>query len=165
MMGETAIYAGTFDPITLGHIDIMKRALKIFDKLIIALPNVSEKSTLFDLNTRVQMIRESTIEFEENISVVTFGGYLVDFARSKEIKFLIRGVRDEVDFKYEYEMANVNKKLNNSIDTVCFFASESDANISSTKVKQLAQAGQDLSAIVPECVKNFLYRKDVLCEC
>lgn len=154
-MGGIAIYAGTFDPITLGHIDIIKRALKIFDRLVIALPNVSEKSTLFDLKSRVQMIRESVGEFGKNISVETFDGYLVDFARSKSIKFLIRGMRNEVDFQYEYEMASINKNLNSDIDTICFFANESDAHISSTKVKQMAKDGQDLSAVVPACVKNF----------
>lgn len=154
-MGGIAIYAGTFDPITLGHIDIIKRALKIFDRLVIALPNVSEKSTLFDLKSRVQMIRESVSEFGKNISVETFDGYLVDFARSKSIKFLIRGMRNEVDFQYEYEMASINKNLNSDIDTICFFANESDAHISSTKVKQMAKDGQDLSAVVPECVKIF----------
>lgn len=163
-MRDIAIYAGTFDPITLGHIDIIKRALKIFDRLVIALPNVSEKSTFFDLISRIQMIRKSAIEFEKNISVETFDGYLVDFARSKNIKFLIRGMRDEVDFHYEYEMANANQHLNSDIDTICFFASMSDANISSTKVKQMAKDGQDLSAVVPECVKKFFDRKDVLCE-
>lgn len=153
---KTAIYPGSFDPITMGHIDIIKRALKLFDKVIIAVGEHPEKKCLFDTNKRIEMIKEATKDL--NIEVESFSGLVIDFAKEKNATVLIRGLRAVSDFDYEFQFALMNRKLDENIETVFIMTRGMYCYLSSSIVKEVASLGGKLDDLVPENVKKELKR-------
>ncbi len=160
-MKKIAIYPGTFDPITFGHIDIIKRALEIFDHLIIAAAKDNYKNPLFTLDERVKLIEEETafLNSEKQISVEQFEGLLVDFARKKNAKVIVRGLRAVSDFEYEFQMFGMNSKLDSSIQTIFLPASETNHFIASRLVKEVARLGGDVTKFVSKNVSQKLDQK------
>lgn len=154
----TAIYPGTFDPITLGHLDILKRASTLFDKVIIAVAINSEKSPMFSKDTRIKMIKEVTANFE-NVEVDSFSGLLVDYAKLKNASVIIRGIRALSDYEYEFNMALMNRSLNESITTTFLVAHQNYTHLSSSLVREVAGLGGDVSNLVPQFVVDELKRK------
>lgn len=146
---KTAIYPGSFDPVTLGHLDIIKRASGLFDKLIIGILVNPNKIPLFSLKERISMLREVTREIP-NIEITSFEGLLVDYCRMNQIDGIIRGVRGAMDFDYELPMAQINQSLFPKTQTVFLAASPEYSYISSSGVKELASFGGDYTGMVPE---------------
>jgi len=158
-MGDrTAVYPGSFDPITYGHLDILYRGLKIFDKIIIAVAKNIEKNPLFTVEERMEMIRE-TLKGSENVIVDSFDGLLVDYLRKMNAKFVIRGLRAMSDFDYEFQMASVNRTLNPDIDTIFMMTSRDFFFISSRTVKEVASYGGSVKEFVPPNVEKRLKEK------
>ena len=153
-----AIYAGTFDPITKGHQDIIKRALRVVDHLVVGVALDTGKSPLFDLEMRSKLVSEevSLMGLADRITVAPFQGLLVNFAREHDAKVLIRGLRAVSDYEYEFQMANINNKLSPEVETVFLTASESTHFISSRFVKQIAKLGGNVDSFVSENVKKHL---------
>ena len=156
MPHRTAVYPGTFDPITLGHIDIIKRAVKIVDKLIIAVAVDTAKTPIFSLEERVRMVKDDIKEFDEKIEVVGFEGLLVNFAKENKAGVIIRGLRAVSDFEYEFQMSGMNSKMNPDIQTVFLPASESTHFIASRFVKEIVRLGGDVDELVSGNVKSKL---------
>ncbi|MUH73494.1 pantetheine-phosphate adenylyltransferase [Psychrosphaera haliotis] len=154
----TAIYPGTFDPITNGHIDLIRRSAKLFDKVIISIAMSSRKQPLFTLEERVELVKSSVSDLT-NIEVEGFEGLLADYAQQKNATVLIRGVRAVADFEYEYQLATVNRKLNAELESVLLTPSSETSHISSTIVRDVAAHYGDVSAFVPDVVKQALINK------
>ncbi len=152
---RTAIYPGTFDPITNGHVDLVGRALSMFDYLIIAVGHNPEKRTLFDVDERLAMARESLSEFQ-NVGVETFTGLLAEFAARKKATAIVRGLRVVSDFEFEFQMALMNRRLAPGIETVYLMPNEKYTYLSSTIIKDVARFGGDISRFVPEPVVRVL---------
>jgi pantetheine-phosphate adenylyltransferase len=152
---KTAIYPGTFDPLTFGHMDIIARASQLFDHLIIAVAQSSSKNPLFSLEKRMAIIRQ-TYAGSKNIEVVELDGLLAKFAMTKKAQFIVRGLRSSSDFDYEFQLAGMNHRLNKEIETIFLRTSEHYAFISSTLVREIAKLGGDVSEFVPEAVLNAL---------
>jgi pantetheine-phosphate adenylyltransferase len=150
-----AIYPGSFDPITNGHLDIIKRSLKIFQHLIIAVAINPYKKPLFSLDERVKMIKDVTKGFK-NITVDKFDGLLVDYAKKVKCNIIIRGLRVISDFEYEFQMALTNKKLNNNIEIIYMMPSEEYIYLSSSMIKEIYMLGRDVSEFVPKVVIQYL---------
>jgi len=150
-----AIYPGSFDPITNGHLDIIKRSLKIFQHLIIAVAINPYKKPLFSLDERVEMIKDVTKGFK-NITVDKFDGLLVDYAKKVKCNIIIRGLRVISDFEYEFQMALTNKKLNNNIEIIYMMPSEEYIYLSSSMIKEIYMLGRDVSEFVPKVVIQYL---------
>ncbi len=157
-MKITAIYPGTFDPITNGHIDIIHRSLKLFNHIIIAIGSNPKKAPLFSISERMWMIKESFKDLSR-ISVKTFDGLLVDFARSHQAKVIIRGLRAISDFEYEFQMALMNRKLDNEIETVFLMPSEEYSYLTSSLIKEVSSLGGDITSFVPAHVYEMLKKK------
>lgn len=155
---RTAIYAGTFDPITLGHMDLIARAAKIFDKLILAVSAYSRKQTLFSLQERVAMARQITRKFK-NVEVDSFGGLLVDYAKERKVRVLIRGIRAFSDFEFEFQMALTNRKLAPEIETLFLMPNEDYSYLSSSTVREVAMLGGDTRDFVLPVVEKALEAK------
>ena len=156
---KTGIYPGTFDPITVGHIDIIKRALHVVDRLVIGVALDSGKSPIFDLEVRAELVREdmrSLGDEARRIEVKPFSGLLVKFAQENDATLLIRGLRAVSDFEYEFQMACMNSRLNPNMETVFLTASEDTHFISSRFVKQIARLGGDVSSFVSPNVAKHL---------
>lgn len=153
-----AIYPGSFDPVTLGHLDIIKRASKIVDELIVSVLNNNLKSPLFSVEKRVKMLEE-VVKDIPNVKVMSFEGLLVDFAKSVDAQIIVRGLRAVTDFEYELQMSQTNMVLNNNIDTIFFTTSLDYAYLSSSTVKEAAYFGADISRFVPEPVIKQVYDK------
>lgn len=155
-MEKIAIYAGRLDPITNGHIDVIRKALLFVDKIIIAVPEKSVKEAFFSIEDRVKLIKESTKG--TNVEVIIFSGLIADFARKKKCNLLIRGVRGSSDVDYEMQMAYRNAKMNPKLTTIFIAASEDYCHISSTLVKDIAASGyrESLADMVPKCVEKVL---------
>jgi pantetheine-phosphate adenylyltransferase len=155
---HVAVYPGTFDPITMGHVDIIKRAVKIVDKLIIAVAVDTAKTPIFSLQDRVKMVKEdiSGIKGGAEIEVVGFEGLLVNFAAEQKASIIIRGLRAVSDFEYEFQMSGMNTKMNPDIQTVFLPASESTHFIASRFVKEIVRLGGDVDGMVSESVKKKL---------
>lgn len=153
-----AVYTGSFDPITNGHLDIIKRGAKLFDKLVIGVLNNSEKTPLFSAEERVNIIREVTADLE-NIEVCSFNGLAVDFAVENNAQVFLRGLRAITDFEYELQMAQTNRVLNKTIDTLFLTTSLEYAYLSSTIVKEVASYGGDISNFVPDSVAEKIKKK------
>lgn len=147
----TALYPGTFDPVTLGHLDVFHRATRLFDKVVIAVARNEEKAPAFDAALRVKLIREN-LAGSPNAEVKAFDGLLVDFAREIGAVALIRGLRAISDFEYELQMAQMNRNLDESIETIFLMPNEAYTFISSHLIKQVAEFGGDISKFVPENV-------------
>lgn len=152
---EQAIFPGTFDPITLGHLDIVRRGLSIFDRIVIAVAEQREKRVLFTVEERVAMIRESTEDLG-GVEVRSFEGMLVDFARSIGTRTVIRGLRVISDFEYEFQMALMNRRLDEGIDTVFLMPSERFIYLNATVVKEIARVGGPIEGFVPAGVARRL---------
>jgi pantetheine-phosphate adenylyltransferase len=161
-MTRLAIYPGTFDPITNGHLDIVDRAADLFDHVTIALAVNSQKSPLFTENERLELIRQSLLERlpnRTNIQVESFQGLLVEYAASKDAVAIVRGLRVLSDFEYEFQMALVNRKLAEKISTVFLMPHEQYTYLNSTIVRELARHGSVIESFVPDCVKKALELK------
>lgn len=153
-----AIYPGSFDPVTLGHLDIIKRSSKIVDELIVAVLNNNSKSPLFSVEERVRMLKES-VEGLENVKIMSFEGLSVDFAHQMDAQILVRGLRAVTDFEYELSMSQTNRKLNSEIDTIFFNTSIEYAYLSSSSVREIAAFGGDISDFVPAFLVDRIYDK------
>lgn len=153
-----AIYPGSFDPVTLGHLDIIKRASKIFDELIVGVLNNNSKSPLFSVEKRVKMLND-VVKDLPNVKVMSFEGLLVDFARKVDAQIIVRGLRAVTDFEYELQMSQTNTVLNENVDTIFFTTSSEYAYLSSSTVREAAYFGADISKFVPESVVQQVYDK------
>lgn len=153
---RTGIYAGTFDPITIGHADIAHRAMHLFDRFILAVAGDSKKSTLFSMEERMDLIRRTV---DPRIEVVSFDGLLIHFAEKFEQPTLVRGLRALADFEYEFQMALVNKKQNPMVETLFLVTRLENSFISSSIVKELGRLGGKLEGIAPEVVITALQEK------
>jgi pantetheine-phosphate adenylyltransferase len=151
----SGIYAGTFDPITLGHVDLMHRARKLFDRLTLAVAGSTPKTTLFTIEERVAMARE-VCACDPSVEVVSFEGLLVDFARKRGIRVLVRGLRAFSDFEYEFQMALTNRKLAPEIETIFLMPNESYSYVSSSIIRQVAAFGGRTGDFVPPEVQPYL---------
>lgn len=153
-----AVYPGSFDPVTYGHLDIIERAAKVVDEVIVAILKNNSKNPLFTLEERVRMLEDTTKEFP-NVKIQTFDGLTVDFARSVGAKVMIRGLRAVSDFESEMQIAQTNHSLDPDIDTMFFTTSLEYAFLSSTIVREVASYGSDVSNMVPEAVEKMLRKK------
>lgn len=154
----TAIYPGSFDPITNGHLDIVKRASSIFDKVIIGVYDIPQKSLLFSVGERVEMARQAAADFK-NVDVVSYSGITVEFARKAGAQVLVRGLRASSDFEREFEMALMNKKLASDVELVCFMANLRYQFLSSSLLKEIIQLGGNLDDMMPPHVSAALKKK------
>lgn len=154
----TAIYPGTFDPITLGHYDIIKRAAKKFDKLVVSVVMNIEKTPMFDIDERVELIK-ATVADLPNVEVSSSIELLADFVKNYENPIVIKGLRNHVDYEYETTMAVFNKRLNSDLETFFITADQQYTYVSSTAVRQLAMYGADLTDYVPKPVAEAVARK------
>jgi len=154
-MKKIAIYPGSFDPITNGHVDLIKRASKIFDEVIIAITQNANKSSFLSIEQRVGSVK-SSIKSLSNTRVLSFNSLLVDFARDHDAQIIIRGLRAVSDFEYEFQLSGMNKRLNSEIETLFMTPSEEFANISSSLVREILSLGGDISPFVPYQVKAIL---------
>lgn len=151
---KTAVYPGTFDPITLGHLDIIKRSALLFDHLIVAVADNAKKNTLFSKKDRVEMIKKEIVDNGiANVSVQELSGLLVHFTEKKRANAIVRGLRAVADFEYEFQMSFVNKKMAPSIETIFFPATENVHYISSSFVKEVARLQGDVKNLVSPQVK------------
>ena len=157
---KVAIYPGTFDPITNGHLDIIKRSLKFVDKLIIAVSENKNKKTLFKISERIKMIKD-VIQDEDltNVDIESFNELLMSFANKKKASVIIRGLRAISDFEYEFQMTGMNYKLNPDIETVFLMSSDKYQLISSKLIKEINNLKGDISDFVPKEVQNQLKNK------
>ncbi len=156
---STAIYPGSFDPLTMGHLSIIKGALVVVDKLIVAVLNNPNKKSLFSVEERIDLIREAVGSDRDRIEVDSFGGLLVEYCKSKDVKVVVRGLRAVADFEYELQMANMNRHLYEDMETVFLMANDAYFYVSSNIVKEAASLGGDVSALVPPNVSLRLKDK------
>lgn len=157
-MKRIAIYPGSFDPITYGHIDLIDRAVGLFDELIVAIAHNIRKVSLFSIQERLDMIRELTAD-RKNVSIDSFDGLLVDYVRRRKAACVVRGLRAFSDFEFEFQMALTNRKLNDEFETIFLMTHENYSFISSSLVKELIEFGGDISAFVPNAVERRLKEK------
>jgi pantetheine-phosphate adenylyltransferase len=152
---KKAIYPGTFDPVTFGHIDLIKRALTIFDHLIIAVAVSSQKKTLFSKEERIQMLKKATRNLK-GVTIDNFDELIIDYARKKKVKVILRGLRAFSDFEYEFQMVLTNRKLSPELETVFMMPKEDYSYFSSKLIKEIAALGGNLNGFVPDFVAKEL---------
>lgn len=157
-MRKIAIYPGTFDPITNGHVDLVERGLRIFDEIIIAIATAQKKQPLFTIRERLNLI-ESAVKDFKNVRVESFDGLLVEYVKSRNGIAVIRGLRAVSDFEYELQMALMNRRLDLKIETVFMMPSEEYSFLTSTMVKEVASFGGSVKGLVPEIVEKALRSK------
>lgn len=157
-MGKMVIYPGSFDPITNGHLSLLRRALTIFDSITIAIASNPIKKSLFTLEERIAMIRES-IKDGDNVLIDSFSGLLVDYVASQKTNIILRGMRALSDFEYEFQMSLMNRKLNKNIQTIFMMTDYKWLYTSSTIIKEAASLGGDIKGLVPEIVCQKLKEK------
>ncbi len=158
-MPKIAIYPGTFDPITNGHLDVIERACKLFDGLIIAVAKSTNKNPLFSLEERVEMVKRAVEESKDiatRVCILSFENLIADFAREHNAKILVRGLRAVSDFEYELQMGYANASLNKELETIYLMPSLQNAFISSTVVRSILLHGGRIAHLVPLSVKNFI---------
>ena len=156
---KAAIYPGSFDPVTYGHLDIIRRASEIFDELTVSVLNNKTKTPLFSVEERVRMLEEATRDLP-NVTIDSFSGLLIDYAARKDIHVAIRGLRAITDFEYELQIAQTNRKFSDGkLDTVFLTTSLEYAYLSSSTVKEIASFNGDISECVPDFVGRMLYEK------
>jgi pantetheine-phosphate adenylyltransferase len=148
---KIAICPGSFDPATLGHMDIIERSRKVFDKVIVAVMVNPEKNTMFTVEERIELLKKCTKDMD-NVEVVGFDGLLAEYARQRGVTAIVKGLRALSDFEYEFQQALTNKKLNPNLETLFLTTSAENMFLSSSIVKQIASFGGDISNFVPECV-------------
>lgn len=156
-----AIYSGTFDPITNGHMDILKRGLKVYDEIIIAVATSSSKRPMFNINSRVKLIQEAIKELD-GLTVESFDTLIVEFAKKKNVYNIIRGLRTNTDFEYELQMSYANSSLDKNIDTVFLMPTLKNAFVSSSVVRELIRFNGDYSHLVPTNIQNQI-KEEVKC--
>jgi len=157
-MSKIAIYPGTFDPITNGHLDLVLRAEAIFDEVIIAVSDNPSKNPLFTVEERVELVGKATAHIP-NVSIERFNDLLVNFVRRKEAKFIIRGLRAVSDFEYEFQLASANRRLDANVETIFLTPAESNYFISSSLVREISHYQGDISSFVPAVVEQALLEK------
>ncbi len=157
-MTKRAIYPGSFDPLTNGHIDLIKRATRIFDEVIVAVGESGRKKALFSLEERFSMLKEATKNFKK-VKVEVFEGLVVSYARKKKINVIVRGLRMLSDFEYEFQMALTNRRLAEDIETIFLMPSEGYSFLSSTLLKEAAALGADISSFVPKFVERKIKKE------
>ncbi len=155
MSERLAVYPGSFDPITNGHVDLIRRSLRIFDRLIVAVAVNPRKATLLTAQERVDVIRQ-VVGDDSRVQVASFSGLLVDYVRESGARILIRGMRALADFEYEFQFAHMNRRLAPEIDSVFMMTSEENFYVSSSLVKEVAAFGGDVSSLVPKPVQRLL---------
>jgi len=153
-----AIYPGSFDPVTNGHVDIIERASKMFDNLVIAIGENVEKECLFSLNERLEMLKDA-VKHLKNVKVASFKGLMIDFAKDIKSSVVIRGLRAVSDFDYEFQMALMNRKVNKNIETIFIMTRDSYVFLSASAVKEMAMYGGNVKDLVPYLVQEKLRSK------
>lgn len=155
---KTAICPGSFDPVTLGHMDIIRRASKIFDKVIVAVMVNPAKKTAFTLDERVALLKKATEEMD-SVEVVGFDGFLADLARKRGACAIVKGLRAVSDFEYEFQMALINQKLNSELETMFLTTQAQNMYLSSSMIKDIASFGGDISSFVPACILGDIQQR------
>ncbi len=155
---KVALYPGTFDPITNGHLDIVERALKMFDRVIVTVARNTSKAPLFSAEERLSLIR-AALNHNDRVDVEFFDGLLVDFARKRKVTAIVRGLRAVSDFEYEFQMALMNRKLDEKVETVFLMPNEKYTYLNSSIIREIARFGGDVSDFVPPAVQEALARK------
>jgi len=155
---KIAVYPGTFDPVTYGHIDLIKRASKIFDKVVVAVAHSNSKGVLFSVRERVDMLR-GVVKGMSNVVVDDFEGLVVNYVRKQGSAVMIRGLRMLTDFEYEFQMALTNRKLAGDIETIFMMPHEEYSYISSRLIKEASALGADLTSFLPKACAEALYKK------
>src|ERR1051325_2439286 len=150
---RTGVYPGTFDPITRGHMDIIRRGAKLVDRLVIGVTTNPSKSPMFTIEERMEMVKRETADIRGEIHVVSFDSLLMDFAEREGANMIVRGLRAVADFEYEYQMAGMNQQLNDRVETVFLMADVSLQPIASRLVKEIALFGGNISRFVPSAVE------------
>jgi pantetheine-phosphate adenylyltransferase len=157
-LSTIAIYPGTFDPITLGHVDIVVRASPMFDQVILAVAGSTSKNTIFSVEERIELASK-VLEKIQNVKIIQFNGLMVDCAKENNASVILRGLRAVSDFEYEFQLAGMNRKLMPEADTIFLPTSEKYTYISSSLVREIAKFGGDITDFVPKVVKNVLIDK------
>lgn len=157
-MSKIAICPGSFDPVTLGHLDIIRRGANIFDKVIVGVLVNGSKKPLFTVEERVELLKASTVDIP-NVTVESFGGLLIDYVRERDVKVVLRGLRAVSDFEYEMQITSINKKLDENIETFFMMTNNQYSFLSSSIVKEVAQYKASVSDLVPEPVEKALLKK------
>lgn len=157
-MSKTVICPGSFDPVTLGHIDIIRRAAKMFDRVIVGVLVNSAKSASFSIEERMEFLREATTDID-NVDVVSFDGLLAEYCRRNKIDAVVRGLRAMSDFEYEFQMAITNKKLNPKLETFFLTANSDSMYLSSSMVREVASMGGDIGNFVPSCIRGRIVER------
>jgi len=155
---KRAIYPGSFDPVTNGHLDVVERARKLFDEVIVAVAHNDEKQPLFSLEERLELLKQ-TVGKIDNVRIAQFDGLLVEFARTEQANAVIRGLRAVSDFEFEFQMALMNRKLEGTVETIFLMPKEEYTYLSSRLVKEIARLGGDVAKFVPAIVSNALGKK------
>jgi pantetheine-phosphate adenylyltransferase len=155
---KKGIYPGSFDPVTLGHLDIIMRASKLADELIVGVLVNKSKQSLFTLDERVELLKRVTKNMP-NVTIKSFDGLLVDFAEEEKADFIVRGLRAVTDFEYEIQLAHTNHRMRPEVDTVFLTTTLQYSFVSSSLVREIASYGGDISAFVPECIEEDIYKK------
>lgn len=155
---KIAVCPGSFDPATNGHIDIIQRASKLFDKVIVAVLNNPNKQALFSVEERVEILKKAC-GFMKNVEIDSFSGLLIEYAQSKNANAIVKGLRAVSDFEYELQMALMNKKLNSEIETVFIMTSSRYSYLSSSIVKEVARFGGCIRGLVPENIETEIYKR------
>lgn len=153
MTARIGVYPGTFDPVTLGHMDIIRRGAKLVDRLVIGVTTNPSKSPMFTIEERMATVRREVVDVDGDIEVVAFDSLLMDFAERQGAKVIVRGLRAVADFEYEYQMAGMNQQINPRVETVFLMADVALQPIASRLVKEIALYGGDIAKFVPEAVQ------------
>lgn len=157
-MNQAAIYAGTFDPLTYGHLDVIERAARIFPRVVVGVAASQEKSPLFSLEERMDLVRAATQELA-GLEVAPFSGLLVDFAEQQEVEVIVRGLRAFSDFEFEFQMALTNRTMKPKIETLFLMPKQDYSYVSSSNVREVAKMGGDIRPFVPAPVQAALVKK------
>jgi len=157
-MSKTAIYPGTFDPITHGHINVIRRSAELFDRVVVAVARSAGKNPFFDMQQRVELAKIALVEYS-NVEVIDFEGLLVDLAEQQQATIIVRGVRSIADFEYEAQMAGMNRQMMPKLETIFLTTHSEWADLSSTLVRDIARHGGDVSKFVPATIKQAILEK------